>query len=90
MNTEELITSITDTGQFEKVATRVLRAIVPQYFGIVHSGTNVRGQSIKDPVDGICFSTDELGDRYAVVVEHTITRREGLEKNGFPKMTGMS
>ncbi len=88
MNTEELLTSITDTGQFEKIATRVLRAMVPLYFGIVHSGVNVRGQSIKDPVDGICFSTDELGIRHAIAVEHTTTRREGLEKKWLSEKQG--
>ena len=88
VNTEELLTSITDTGQFERVATRVLRAMVPLYFSVVQSGVNVRGQSIKDPVDGICFSTDNFGIRYAVAVEHTITRREGLERKWLSEKDG--
>lgn len=72
------ISQITDAGHFEQLATRVLRSAVPLYRGIVHTGINSKGQTVTDPVDGICIVTDSSGQKHAIAVEHTITARPKL------------
>ena len=76
--TETKISLITDTGQFERLATSVLRISNEIYAGIIHTGINTSGQTISDPVDGISFCTDKSGKKYVLAIEHTITARKDL------------
>jgi hypothetical protein len=43
--TRERLSDITDEGLFERLAAGVLRIAEPAYYGIVETGTNVRGQT---------------------------------------------
>ena len=49
------LSSITDTGLFERLATAVLREANPLYKSLIHTGVNSRGRTIKGPLDGIAF-----------------------------------
>ena len=77
-DTRELIAAITDEGLFERLAASTLRIADPLYRGLVETGTNARGRTIRDPADGIVFATDAAGRRYAIVAHHTITARARL------------
>jgi hypothetical protein len=74
-STETRIAAITDAGEFERMATSVLRVADPLYRDIVHTGVNAAGQTIVDPLDGISICVDLLGNKYAIAAEHTITAK---------------
>ncbi|WP_133117422.1 hypothetical protein [Paramylibacter kogurei] len=69
---------MTDAGEFERLATSVLRIADPLYEQIVHTGVNTSGQTIVDPLDGISICQDATGISYAIACEHTITARPSL------------
>ncbi|MEP3295794.1 MAG: hypothetical protein ABJO27_04810 [Pseudoruegeria sp.] len=69
---------MTDAGEFERLATSVLRIAKPLYREIAHTGVNTSGQTIVDPLDGVSVCTDLAGQKYAIAVEHTITAKNGL------------
>ncbi|WP_347092306.1 hypothetical protein [Sphingomonas parapaucimobilis] len=75
--TIQALAAITDEGQFERLATAVLR-LVPDYEGLTHTGINVDGKTRRSPVDGLRF----LGENGAhlVVVHHTITTAKALRR----------
>lgn len=77
-STETLIGSMTDAGEFERLATSVLRIAEPLYKGINHTGVNTSGQTIVEPLDGISICKDEKGIGYAIACEHTITARSSI------------
>jgi hypothetical protein len=43
---------MTDAGEFERLATAVLRRAEPAYAALVHSGVNAQGRPVPSPVDG--------------------------------------
>jgi len=73
-----LIGAMKDAGEFERLATSVLRIAEPLYKGINHTGVNTLGQTIVDPLDGISICKDEVGTGYAIACEHTITARSSI------------
>ncbi len=73
-----LIGAMTDAGEFERLATSVLKIADPLYERIVHTGVNTLGQTIVDPLDGISICRDEKGLGYAIACEHTITARSNI------------
>lgn len=76
--TRERLSDIADEGLFEHLAAGVLRIAEPAYHGIVETGTNVHGQTIADPADGILYAVAPDGERLAIIAHHTITRKAGL------------
>ncbi|MGD0867043.1 MAG: hypothetical protein ABSA49_15965, partial [Rhizomicrobium sp.] len=46
---------ITDEGDFERLATAVLREAKPECRSLIHSGVNSEGKTVQGPLDGICF-----------------------------------
>ena len=75
--TREVLSNITDEGLFERLVTGILRIKETSFRGIIETGTNARGQTITDPVDGISYAIVN-GERHMVLVCHTIARRNRL------------
>jgi hypothetical protein len=54
MTTAEAIESLTDAGEFEILATRVLKFIDEDCRLLEHMGVNAAGKTIPNPIDGFC------------------------------------
>jgi hypothetical protein len=78
-NTTQALAAITDEGLFERLATAILREANPTYRSLAHPGVNVAGKTVKSPLDGICF-VQGADPPHMIVVHHTITARDDLEK----------
>ena len=85
--TRERLSDITDEGLFERLAAGVLRIAEPVFRGIVETGTNVRGQTIADPADGILYTMTH-DERLAIIVHHTITRKASLRSKWLDSTDG--
>lgn len=79
MTTAERLEAITEPGKFELLVTSILRKDNRDYAAIIHTGINAQGKTIKSPVDGFCQVPGSIPPRF-LLVEHTITDRDGLEK----------
>ena len=77
MTTAAKLESMTDTGQFELLATSVLRKADSKYAAIIHTGVNAQGKTIVDPVDGLCLIPNSDPPHY-IFVAHTTTNRSKL------------
>ena len=66
---------ITHPGLFEELATAVLREMDPRCRLLKHVGTNPEGITVRSPLDGITYVSDE-GVRRMVAVHHTIQKKE--------------
>lgn len=55
MTTAEKLESMTDPGQFEILATRVLRELDADCRAVVHAGVNAQGKTIANPIDAFCL-----------------------------------
>lgn len=77
-STAVALENFSDVGQFEKLASSVLRRTRTDCRSLSHTGVNAEGKAIKDPVDGLVFLQDESPFR-AVFVHHTTTLLDGLE-----------
>lgn len=77
MTTAAKLESMTDTGQFEHLATSVLRKADTKYAAIIHTGINAQGKTIVDPVDGLCLIPNSDPPHY-IYVAHTTTNRSQL------------
>ncbi|MEW8492480.1 MAG: hypothetical protein AB2604_01645 [Candidatus Thiodiazotropha taylori] len=86
--TRERLSDITDEGLFERLATGVLRIAEPVFHGIVETGTNVRGQTITDPADGILYTTADNGKKLAIIAHHTTTRKASLRSKWLSPTEG--
>jgi hypothetical protein len=76
--TIQALSTITDVGLFEQLATAILRESNPIYASLVHSGVNIKGKTVKSPLDGICF--DQNADPpHMFAFHHTTTDGEKLE-----------
>ena len=73
------LSSITDTGLFERLATAVLREANPLYESLIHTGVNVGGQTIKGPLDGVSFISG-AEPPHMISVHHTTGDRDKLRK----------
>ena len=67
------LAAITDPGEFEVLATAVLRSCSSNYNQLIHTGINAAGKPINEPLDGI-----HIGNDLIVAVEHTTTQRSKL------------
>ena len=77
--TQQILAAITDQGLFERLATAVVRAKLPQYFLLAHTGVNSEGKTIRSPVDGIGFVPD-VSPAHMIALHHTTCKREDIEK----------
>lgn len=78
-DTLKALSKITDTGLFERLATAVLRESNPLYESLIHTGTNTSGQTVKSPIDGITFVSED-NPPHMICVHHTTGDRDKLEK----------
>ena len=77
MTTAEKIEGMTDAGQYEILATRVLRELDPDCRAVVHAGVNAQGKTIANPIDGFCLVPGSVPPRY-VMTGFTLTAPDGL------------
>src|SRR3954452_11244862 len=77
MTTAETLEGLTDAGQFEILATRVLRLIDADSKAVVHAGVNAQGKTIANPVDGFCLVPGSNPPRY-VMTAFTLNAVAGL------------
>ena len=87
MTTAFALANLTDRSLFELLATNVLRAAVPKYAGIVHTGLNSKGEAVPSPVDGIHRVLGSSPPEW-VVVQHTTTDRAGLSSKWLDSKDG--
>lgn len=79
MTTAQAIEGITDAGQFEILATRVLRLVDDDCKYLEHMGVNAEGKTITNPVDGFCMVPGTDPPRF-VMVAFTTDKIENLER----------
>ena len=87
-DTRGLVADISDEGLFERLAASVLRISNPLYEGLCDTGTNVRGRTISDPADGIVYSKNSDGERFAIIAQHTTTERGRLRSKWLDSQRG--
>lgn len=77
MKTTQALAELTDAGQFERIATSVLRYAEPEIYGNVsHQGVNPQGKTIKAPLDNVGWYQDT---NMIVCIAHTTTSKGDLE-----------
>ena len=69
-DTRRRLAQITDAGQFEKLATAVLREEDVHCRRLAHVGVNAEGKTVKSSVDGIVYASVD-GRRHMLAVHHT-------------------
>jgi len=79
MTTREALAAMKDRGDFESLATAVLRVIESDCAAVIHHGVNAQGEPVKAPVDGWCRVPSSDEHRF-VLVQHTTTERESLRR----------
>lgn len=79
MSLKTRISRMSDSGQFENLATEILRSSDPKYKSIIQTGVNIEGKPIKDPVDGLGQIPDADPPHY-VLLEFTTTQKSSLER----------
>ena len=77
VTTREALAAITDRGEFELLATAVLRLIEPDCAAVIHHGLNAKGEPVKGAVDAWCRVPGTDRPRF-VLVQHTTTDRQKL------------
>lgn len=85
--TREQLHKLASPGQFEALATAVLRAAVPAYATLIHVGTNAAGRAVRSPVDGIDIRVN-AACRHLLLVQHTITARKDLRRKWLDDNNG--
>lgn len=68
---------MSDTGQFELLATAVLRRAHPNCANLIHTGINAEGKPIRSPIDGITLIPGSSPPRF-VMIQHTTDARTKL------------
>ncbi len=79
METTRRLSEMTDEGAFERLATAVLRDAKTDSAGVIHTGVNAEGKTVKSPVDGIVFVLGAQPPRM-IAAHHTICVRDDLKK----------
>ncbi len=79
MTTAEALEDITDSGDFEVLATRVLRIEDEDCRVIEHMGVNAVGKTIPNPIDGFCLVPNSDPPRF-VMTAYTTEKLESLER----------
>lgn len=78
MSIETKLEEMSDPGEFETLATAILRRADPLYETAIQTGINTEGKPINDPVDGLTCVEEGESPHY-VFFEHTTTKRSDLE-----------
>ena len=78
MSIKNRISNISDSGQFEDLATDVLRWSNEKYESVIQTGINIEGKPIKDPVDGL-GQVPNVEPPHYVFLEYTTYQKSGLE-----------
>ena len=78
-DTRQRLARITDAGLFEKLATAILREEDPHCRRLAHVGVNAEGKTIKNPVDGIVYTSVD-GQRHMLAVHHTTRHTNDLRR----------
>src|ERR1039458_2431396 len=68
---------MSDTGQFELLATAILRRAYPECANLIHVGINAEGKPISSPIDGITLIPASTPPRF-VMIQHTTYARTKL------------
>ena len=76
MTMAETLEGMTDPGQFEILAIRVLRELDNDCKAIAHGGVNAQGKTIANPVDGFCLVPGSNPPRY-VMTAFTLNAADG-------------
>jgi hypothetical protein len=78
VNTAQALEAMSDRGEFELLATSILRKQCPDYAAIIHLGINSKMETVKSRLDGFCRVPGTDPPRF-VMVQHTTTDRRGLQ-----------
>jgi len=78
MSVETELSEMSDSGEFEKVASSVLRRANSRYQSAIQTGINPEGKPIPDPVDGVGRVKGSNPPHY-VFYEYTTTQRSDLD-----------
>jgi hypothetical protein len=87
MSLESRISEMSDTGQFENLATEILRESDHKYESVIQTGVNLEGKPIPDPVDGLGRVPDTDPPHY-VFLEFTTRQKSGLERKWLASPDG--
>ncbi len=85
--TRKQLSELNSPDEFEALATAVLREADTAYASLLHVGTNVNGRTVRSPVDGIGIRIHH-GARRLLLVQHTITARNGLRRKWLDEKEG--
>ncbi|MCY4138172.1 MAG: hypothetical protein OXF56_07905 [Rhodobacteraceae bacterium] len=85
--TRKQLADLASPDEFEVLATAILREAVPAYTSLLHVGTNASGRAVRSPVDGIGIRVHR-NSRYLLLVQHTITARNGLRRKWLDPKDG--
>lgn len=85
--TRQQLSELASPDEFEVLATAVLREADPTYASLLHVGTNASGRAVRSPVDGIDIRAQPDG-HHLVLVQHTITARQGLRRKWLDEKDG--
>lgn len=77
ITTRQHLKAISDRGQFEKLASAILRRADQRYAGLIETGTNAEGEPIADLVDGIYRCNSSALPEY-ISFSHTTAERPKL------------
>ena len=78
-DTRRRLSTITDPGYFEKLATAVLREADEHFRRFAHVGVNDQGKTLRSPVDGIVYESIG-GRRHMLAVHHTTCALRDLRR----------
>ena len=78
-NTATLLEDITDEGKFEELVNAVLRTAETDYKGIIGTGCNTQGKTVKSPIDGLYY-VPNCSPPKVIIIHHTTCLRKDLEK----------
>lgn len=78
---------MSDSGQFEDLATEILRESDHKYRSVIQTGVNLEGKPISDPVDGLGRVPDTDPPHY-VFLEFTTRQKSGLERKWLANPDG--
>jgi hypothetical protein len=87
MTTAEAVAKVS-SGQFELLASSVLRQTNPLFTELINTGINEKGQTIKDPVDGLGLVYGSNPPHYVAVAHTTTTKKSQLKAKWIKDIEG--
>lgn len=83
--TRAKLETITDAGEFERLASAVLRYADPDCAALIHPGANAQGRPIASPVDGFSLG---MNPEAGVLIAHTTMATPRLANKWLGKAEG--